>query len=486
MKNNFDIKKFIIKNKITRNSKIVKENFELDDDWNVDSSFDGSQQYNLALEIAKSYEDDEILQDFLSTFPVNKFISKQDFGDFFSQYIEDISDWFYINQNWKYVESGGDESVFDEDEDDEDEDDEDLLESNDEDDSDEDDWNVDSSFVQFPITIELHNEYHFFNDETEEHDYLVEIKKLETNSKQLEQVLGKPIPNNENDLEELLFDEYIVNYDLFKFLNSGVVISPIPEEYYSEGWDNYGEDIKIKVILNNNLNESDEDDDWNVDSSFKHELKVGDYFYGNSTSEEYNGVWTKLENVPSYIQNYVKKIIYIGPNKGKYENPNYYDDDIIVYEFANNPVNFYDFTVDFFNEQYSDLINAYIPTDLNESENDEDDWNVDSSFTVKYLTVGDTIKGSMWNWQAIVDYIEEAWNNHPDIANTEIDNWKDFYDNGVEIIEISDDFEYLPGYFVTLNSGENTDYENHTYSVEFIEKLLNPKYKIELPLFEYL
>jgi hypothetical protein len=82
----------------------------------------------------------------------------------------------------------------------------------------------------------------------------------------------------------------------------------------------------------------------------------------------------------------------------------------------------------------------------------------------------------MWNWQAILDYIKEAWSNNPD-------EWKNIYDNGAKIIEIFN-FENSPGYFVTLHSGENTDYENHTYSVKLINKLLNPKYQIETPLFE--
>jgi hypothetical protein len=101
----------------------LNEEFELDDeDMELAKRLDYDPQYDLVLEIAKSYVDEDILQDFLTTFPAGEPISEEEFKDFFGQYVDDYGDWYYINQNWKYVESGGDESVFDEEEDDEDED----------------------------------------------------------------------------------------------------------------------------------------------------------------------------------------------------------------------------------------------------------------------------------------------------------------------------------------------------------------------------
>lgn len=68
--------------------------------------------YERALEIIESYEDDEILNDFLKEFPKGKEINEDNFKKFCGKYVDDYSEYFYINQNWKYIETG-DESVFD-------------------------------------------------------------------------------------------------------------------------------------------------------------------------------------------------------------------------------------------------------------------------------------------------------------------------------------------------------------------------------------
>ena len=93
----------------------VNEEFELGpNDMELAKGLDYDPQYDLVLEIAESYDDEELLQDFLNTFPVGEHINKEEFYDFFAKYVDDYGDWFYIKQNWKYVESGGDESVYDE------------------------------------------------------------------------------------------------------------------------------------------------------------------------------------------------------------------------------------------------------------------------------------------------------------------------------------------------------------------------------------
>ena len=83
-----------------------------------------NSNYKLVLDIVKSYEDEDIMADFLKTFPEEKNISKDEFFEFFTSYVDDTSEYYYIKQNWKYVESGGDESVYDEEEEDDDEDEE--------------------------------------------------------------------------------------------------------------------------------------------------------------------------------------------------------------------------------------------------------------------------------------------------------------------------------------------------------------------------
>jgi hypothetical protein len=107
----------------------LDEEFTLgDEDMELAKRLDYDPQYNLVLEIAENYDDEELLQDFLATFPVGEHINEKEFYDFFAKYVDDYGDWFYIKQNWKYVESGGDESVFDEEEnDDEDELDEEFT-----------------------------------------------------------------------------------------------------------------------------------------------------------------------------------------------------------------------------------------------------------------------------------------------------------------------------------------------------------------------
>jgi len=70
--------------------------------------------YDLVLEIVKSYEAEDILNDFKDKFKEGSNISKSEFVEFFNKYIDDMSETYYIGLNWKYVNSGGDESVYDE------------------------------------------------------------------------------------------------------------------------------------------------------------------------------------------------------------------------------------------------------------------------------------------------------------------------------------------------------------------------------------
>jgi hypothetical protein len=70
--------------------------------------------YDLVLEIIKSYEDEEILNDFKNEFEEGEDVSKEDYLEFLFNYIDDMSETYYIKKNWEYIESGGDESVYDE------------------------------------------------------------------------------------------------------------------------------------------------------------------------------------------------------------------------------------------------------------------------------------------------------------------------------------------------------------------------------------
>ena len=70
--------------------------------------------YDLVLEIIESYEMDDILSDFKKVFKKDKNVSKDDYFEFCKGWIDDMSEMDYVNLNWLYIESGGDESVFDE------------------------------------------------------------------------------------------------------------------------------------------------------------------------------------------------------------------------------------------------------------------------------------------------------------------------------------------------------------------------------------
>jgi hypothetical protein len=70
--------------------------------------------YDLVFKIIESYEVSSMLDDFKNEFVKGRNISKDDYFEFCIKYNTDCSDDYYVNLNWKYIESGGDESVFDE------------------------------------------------------------------------------------------------------------------------------------------------------------------------------------------------------------------------------------------------------------------------------------------------------------------------------------------------------------------------------------
>ena len=70
--------------------------------------------YDLVLEVIKSYEDENVLNDFKKEFKKDENVSKEDYFEFCRKYINDGSEMYYVNLNWKYIESGGNESVFNE------------------------------------------------------------------------------------------------------------------------------------------------------------------------------------------------------------------------------------------------------------------------------------------------------------------------------------------------------------------------------------
>jgi len=72
--------------------------------------------YDLVKEIVLSCEDERILKPFNEEFKVGENVSRDKYDEFFMRFIDDMSETYYIRLNWKYIESGGDESVYDEEE----------------------------------------------------------------------------------------------------------------------------------------------------------------------------------------------------------------------------------------------------------------------------------------------------------------------------------------------------------------------------------
>jgi len=61
------------------------------------------RDYLYVKEIIESYEDKEILNDFLEKFEVDKDINYDEYFDFCYNYIDDMSETYYINCNWNDV-----------------------------------------------------------------------------------------------------------------------------------------------------------------------------------------------------------------------------------------------------------------------------------------------------------------------------------------------------------------------------------------------
>ena len=98
--NDFNIKKFLTENKMTRNSRLLSE----EKDYDLDGAFKNSPSqapYEDVLEIVKSYEDIEELNKFKSRFPETQpTISKKDYYEFAYSSIDDMSEIDNIKTNW--------------------------------------------------------------------------------------------------------------------------------------------------------------------------------------------------------------------------------------------------------------------------------------------------------------------------------------------------------------------------------------------------
>jgi len=102
---NFDLRKYLAEGKLLKEN----EGFNVDDYpdkdedlVDLDAAFEAAPNisYNQVLDIFKSYEDEEILNDFKSEFPEGEDINKEDYSDFSITLIDDMSEVSYIQANW--------------------------------------------------------------------------------------------------------------------------------------------------------------------------------------------------------------------------------------------------------------------------------------------------------------------------------------------------------------------------------------------------
>ena len=59
------------------------------------------KSYAFVEEIIESYDDEDILNDFKSRFEEGKDISYKDYYNFCMEYIDDMSEVYYIKKNWR-------------------------------------------------------------------------------------------------------------------------------------------------------------------------------------------------------------------------------------------------------------------------------------------------------------------------------------------------------------------------------------------------
>lgn len=106
MADNFDMKKFLVENKLgpyAKNPVVENQYDDEDEDYDLNAAFKASpmsHSYEDVLDIFESYEDESILNDFKAKFPEGKDISRKDYSDFAMSMIDDMSEVAFIKANW--------------------------------------------------------------------------------------------------------------------------------------------------------------------------------------------------------------------------------------------------------------------------------------------------------------------------------------------------------------------------------------------------
>jgi hypothetical protein len=201
--------------------------------------------------------------------------------------------------------------------------------------------------------------------------------------------------DNGVDIDSFAYLYDILSPDIIKTTYSDDYGNPVKITPEMKNRIDYGDDGTfyggiIDVKFNDKLTESD--DEWDLEAGpewNEKELKVGDYY------NEYTGkIFSNKNEIPNNGKNLTYRIIYIGPNEGEYYEPNYFNHNIVVIQSLNGGK--YAFTIDHFNTAYGPKLNAYVPTDNLNEQDDEWDLEAGPEWNEKELGVGDTVTRDMF------------------------------------------------------------------------------------------
>jgi hypothetical protein len=79
------------------------DGYDDEDEFDLNAAMKASPErhsYDEILEVIKSYEDKNMLNDFINEFPQGKGISRNDYEQFCMQYVDDMSEQQYVQANW--------------------------------------------------------------------------------------------------------------------------------------------------------------------------------------------------------------------------------------------------------------------------------------------------------------------------------------------------------------------------------------------------
>jgi hypothetical protein len=274
MKNNFDIKQFLIENKITRNSKVLKESeFKLGpEDYELAKGFNIKylkQNDTITPEMWDPSKIKNILYtdiDFNEPYKITGHILDDSWDE--EGYYTDVSledsnskEIYEVLDNinmWLKPEFQVEIESLDE-----------SFELG------PDDYELAKGFNNFDITIKITDIYEIHSEDNDDIKKIFGVITIVNTDKQtIEKTLGYLIPENPQEIEDILHEEFIENDLDLEGLGDSKVIKKIPKGWKAGFWNSFN----IKVKIDNPLNESFElgPDDYELAKGFDTSKWSGD------------------------------------------------------------------------------------------------------------------------------------------------------------------------------------------------------------------